>query len=70
MPLYEIVLRFRDRDEIRITDRNGYRIGEEVVVARRRFRVLGTEPTSALNTDNRFVLEPCDDRSGPEQAPP
>ena len=31
MPLYEIVLRFPDRDEIRLTDRNIYRTGEEVL---------------------------------------
>jgi len=59
VPLYEIVLRFPDRDEIRLTDRNGYQDGEEVVIAGRRFLVTGTEPPRAASAVGRFVLEPC-----------
>ena len=66
MPLYEIVLRYPDRDEIRITDRNGYEVGGEVVIAGRRFVVSGTEPAAAAGpqpvpVDVRFVIEPRDE---------
>ena len=61
MPLYEIVLRFPDRDEIRLTDRNGYRRGEEIRIAGRRFVVIGTEPPQAPSAESRLVLEPRDD---------
>lgn len=64
MPLYEIVLRFPDRDEIRLTDQNGYRTGEEILIAGQRYLVMGTEPPQALRAETRFVLEPCDDRPG------
>lgn len=60
MPLYEVVLRFPDREEIRITDRNGYRAGDEIVIAGRIFLVVGTEPPQALHSAGRFVLEPRD----------
>ena len=65
MALYEIVLRFPDRDEIRLSDCNGYRTGEEILIAGRRFLVTGTEPPVALSAEDRFVLEPCNDRPGP-----
>lgn len=58
MPLYEIVLRFSDRDEIRLTDRNGYRIGQKVTIAGRTFRVTGTEEPQGADAGARFVLEP------------
>lgn len=61
MPLYEVVLRFPDREETRITDRNGYRAGDEIVIAGRTFLVTGTEPPQAVNSAGRFVLEPRDD---------
>lgn len=60
MPLYEVVLRFPDREEIRITDRNGYRAGDEIVIAGRSFLVIGTEPPQTLHSAGRFVLEPRD----------
>ena len=60
MALYEVVLRFSDRDEFRITDRNGLGTGEEVQIAGRRFLVTGKEPPEALSAEARFVLEPCD----------
>ena len=65
MPLYEIVLRFPDRDEVRITDRNVYRTGEEILIAGQCFLVTGNEPPEALSAEDRFVLEPCDERRGP-----
>lgn len=64
MPLFEIVLRFPDRDEIRLTDQDGYGIGEEIQIAGRRFRVTGSEPPAAGRAETRFVLEPCDNRPG------
>ena len=64
MPLYEILLRFPDRDEIRLTDRSGYRTGEEILIDGRRFLVTGKEPPEAPRAEDRFVLEPCDIRSG------
>lgn len=70
MPLYEIVLRFPDRDEIRITDRDGYRIGAEIRIAGRRFLVTGDEPPEALGVAGRFVLEPFDGRLGPASSAP
>jgi hypothetical protein len=67
VPLYEIVLRFPDRDEIRLTDQNDYRTGEEIQIAERSYLVTGTEPPAALRAEARFVLEPCDER--PDRAP-
>jgi hypothetical protein len=61
MPLYEIVLRFPDRDEVRIADRNGYRPGAEVVIANRTYVVAGTESPQRLNASERFVLRPSDE---------
>lgn len=60
MPLYEIVLRFPDRDEIRLADRNGYQTGAEVVIGRRAYVVVGTEPPQWPNASERFVLEPAE----------
>lgn len=60
MALYEIVLRFPDREEVRITDRDGYRAGDEIVIAGRTFLVIGTEPPQAVHSAGRFVLEPRD----------
>jgi hypothetical protein len=67
VPLYEIVLRFPDRDEIRLTDQDGYADGEEVVIAGRRFRVTGREPPRAASAVGRFVLEPRGWYSGSPQ---
>jgi hypothetical protein len=58
MPLYEIVLRFPDRDEIRLADRDGYRVGDKIDVAHRTYVVVDMEPPQAPNASKRFVLEP------------
>jgi hypothetical protein len=42
MPLHELVLRFADRDETRLADRVGYRIGGRIDIARRSYIVVGT----------------------------
>jgi hypothetical protein len=63
VPLYEIVLRFPDRDEVRLADRNGYVAGAEVVIAGRTYRVLGTEPPQSAEATERLVLEPIGDRT-------
>jgi hypothetical protein len=59
VPLYEIVLGSPDRDEIRLTDRNGYHHGQEVVIAGRRFLVTGREQARAASVRGGFVLVPC-----------
>lgn len=61
MPLYEFVLRFPDRDEIRLGDRNGLPAGDEITIAGRPFLVTGTEPPQAVRADGRLVLEPRDE---------
>jgi len=58
VPLYEVVLRFPDRDEIRLADRDGYRIGDEIDIARRTYVVVGMEPPQWPNASKRFVLAP------------
>jgi len=58
MPLYEIVLRFPDRDEIRLADKDGYHVGDTVDIASRTYVVVSTEPPQAPNATTRFVLEP------------
>jgi hypothetical protein len=58
MPLYEMVLRFPDRDEIRLADKDGYQVGDTIVIARRTFVVVDTEPPQWPNASKRFVLEP------------
>jgi hypothetical protein len=62
VPLHEIVLRFPDRNEVRLTGGDGFRTGEEIVIARRRFVVTGTEPPETPGADNRFVVVPSDER--------
>ena len=44
MPLYEVVLRFPDHDEIRLADRDGYQVGDTIDIARRTYVVVGLEP--------------------------
>jgi hypothetical protein len=58
MPLYELVLRFPDRDEIRLADRDGYRLGDKVEIAHRTYVVVDTEPPQRPNASKRFVLRP------------
>lgn len=65
VPLYELVLRFPDRDEIRITDRNGYRVGDELTIAGRGFIVTGVERVTSAQprklpvpVERRFVVLP------------
>lgn len=60
MPLYEIVLRFADRDELRLADRDGYQVGDKLNVARRGYVVVAIEPPHSPNASKRFVLEPLD----------
>ena len=64
MPLYEVVLRFPDHDEIRLADRDGYQVGDEIDIARRTYIVVGTEPPQRPNARRRYVLKPL------EPAPP
>jgi hypothetical protein len=59
MPVYELVLRFPDRDEVRLGEGDGYERDEEIVIGHRTFVVVGVEPSQAANTSKRFVLEPA-----------
>ena len=61
MPLFEIVLRFPDRDEVRIADRDVYEPGAQVVIASRTYVVAGTESPQGPNVSERFVLRPSDE---------
>jgi len=65
MALFEIVLRFRDRDEIRLADRNGYTVGQHVVIANRTYVVLGTEPPELPIASERVVLAAADEGGQP-----
>jgi hypothetical protein len=58
VPLYELVLRFPDRDEIRLADRDGYQVGDKIDIARRTYVVVDTEPPQWPNARRRLVLEP------------
>jgi len=60
MPLYEVVLRFPDRDEIRLADKDGYRVGDKIDIARRTYVVVDVEPPQWPNASQRCVLEPCE----------
>jgi hypothetical protein len=62
MAIYEVLLRFQDRDEIRLADTDGYRIGGEVTIARRSYIVVATERPAWPGASTRFVLEPVDRR--------
>jgi hypothetical protein len=56
MPLYEVVLRYENRDELRLTDRDP-RTGSPLHMNGRRWHVVastdGTPPVAG-----RFILEP------------
>jgi len=60
MPLYELVLRFPNREEIRLADRDGYQIGDKIEIARRTYLVVGAEPPQSASASKRFVLEPLE----------
>jgi hypothetical protein len=60
VPLYELVLRFPDRDEIRLADRDGYQVGDRITIARRTYVVVDTEPPQWPTAGRRFVLEPLE----------
>jgi len=69
VPIYEIVLRFPDRDEIRLTDRNGYHVGQEITIAGRTFRVTGSEQPQRASAAGRFVLRPAQIPGRPPTTP-
>jgi hypothetical protein len=58
MAMFEIVLRFPDHDEVRLTDRDGCRPGDELTIAHRRFVVTATEEPRLAGAERRFILEP------------
>ena len=63
MPLYEIVLRFADREEVRLGEGH-YERDERVVIGDRPFVVTGVEPPLAETVSKRFILEPAEGSGG------
>ena len=59
MPPYEIVLRFADREEVRLGEGRPYERDEEVVIAGRPFLVVGVEPPRTERVSKRFILKPA-----------
>ena len=52
MPLYEFILRVPGRrDEVRLSDSNGFDVGDEVVIASRRWIVAAVEPATTTRPD-------------------
>ncbi|NUR75350.1 MAG: hypothetical protein HOQ28_03560 [Thermoleophilia bacterium] len=64
LPLYEILLRFPDRDEMRITDRDGYELGATFRIGRRTFIVVGREDPTGAGADARIVAKPSPGSTG------
>jgi hypothetical protein len=63
--MYEIVLRFADHDEVRLTDRDGWRQGDELMVAHRRFVITAMEEPRLPGAHSRIILEPVGDQHHP-----
>lgn len=58
MPLYEFVLRAPGQpDEVRISDYNGLREGDEITIANRSWIVAAKEPTTGKRPDRIPVEE-------------
>lgn len=58
MPLYEFVLRVSGRtDEVRLSDRDGLREGDEIRIASRRWVVAAKEPPPADRLDRLPVAK-------------
>jgi hypothetical protein len=60
MALFEIVLRFSDHDEVRLTDRDGWQMGDELTIAHRRFVVTAAEEPELPGAQSRLILEPVE----------
>jgi hypothetical protein len=58
MPLYEFILRVSGRpDEVRISDRNSLREGDELEIAGRRWIVAAKQPANGDRSDRLSVEE-------------
>ncbi len=58
MPLYEVVLRAPGQpDEVRISDRNGLREGDEITIANRRWIVTAKQPATTERPDRLAIEE-------------
>ena len=74
MPLYEFVLRIPGRaDEVRISDRDGLREGDEVLIANRRWVVAGLNHPEHPRLDGvavrrRLTLHPRESATAAEAA--
>jgi hypothetical protein len=56
MALYEIVLRFPDRDEVRLTDR-ALDVGDTLSIGGQTWRVFGTEVPRSAVAAARYVCD-------------
>jgi hypothetical protein len=56
MPLYEIVLRFADRDEVRLGDGDGYEVGDTVAIDYRDYLVVAVEAPRSEQAVKRVIL--------------
>ena len=64
MPLYEIVLRFPDREaEVRLTDR-ALVVGERIVIANRNWDVVLERKPANADAAAGFLCEPSRERRG------
>jgi hypothetical protein len=64
MPLYEIVLRYPDRDEVRITDRDPRKDGV-VRVGGLRWEIIAEKPGQSPGVTRRYIA--CPERDPQER---
>jgi hypothetical protein len=57
MPLYEIVLRYPDRDEVRLTDRDPRDDGH-VRINGSRWPIIAHKPGSTPRVEYRYIVRP------------
>ena len=63
MPLYELVLRYADRDEVRLTDHNPVH-GGYAWIDERRWQVIADEDSTRAGVERRYILRPTANHVG------
>ncbi len=58
MPLYEVVLRYADRDEVRWTDHDP-RVNGYLRLLGRQWRIVTSREASTPSIARRFIVEPA-----------
>jgi hypothetical protein len=58
MPLYEVLLKRDDDEEIRLTDR-ALQVGETLTIAEQRWQVQRQEPAKQADAEVRYVCVPA-----------